>query len=314
MSAKKTKGILLAGGTGSRLYPLTFSVNKSLLPVYDKPLIYYPLSVLMLAGIHEILIITNEKDIQLFKQQLGNGAQWGISLQYQIQSSPNGIAESLIIAEDFIGNDSVCLILGDNIFYGQGLAKLLQASVQCNIGATIFGYYVSDPERYGVISFDENRKIKDIIEKPLEPDSNYAVPGLYIYDAYAIQIAKALRPSARNELEITDINKIYLKEKRLKVTFLSRGIAWMDVGTHNALIEAGQYVEIIERRQGLKIACLEEISWRMGFTDTAQLLKQAEKYGRNNSYGCFLYSLIENTSLQFLGQDRLVENPELSLS
>lgn len=314
MKAKKTKGVLLAGGTGSRLYPLTFSINKSLLPVYDKPLIYYPLSVLMLAGIKEILIITTEKDIDLFKLQLEDGSQWGISLQYQIQSKPNGIAEALIIAENFIGDDSVCLILGDNIFYGQGLAKLLQNSILENNGATIFAYYVSDPERYGVISFGKNHEIKDITEKPLKYDSNYVVSGLYIYDSHAVQIAKTLQPSPRNELEITDINKIYLKQKRLNVTFLSRGIAWMDVGTHHALIEAGEYVEIIERRQGLKIACLEEVSWRMGFTDIKQLRKQAEKYGRNNSYGCFLYSLLDNISLQFLGQNQTVENVEFTVS
>ena len=299
---KETKGILLAGGTGSRLYPLTFSINKSLLPVYDKPMVYYPLSVLMLAGIRDILIITNERDLDAFQQLLGDGSQWGISLQYQVQTSPAGIAEALIIAEDFICDHSVCLILGDNIFHGQGLAKLLQASVSNNVGATIFGTYVSDPERFGVITFDENQNVVDIVEKPQSPASHYAVPGLYIYDHQAVSIAKTIQPSARNELEITDVNKYYLRHKNLKVTLLSRGTAWTDVGTHAALVEASEYIKIIEQRQGLKIACLEEIAWRMGLIDETVLLAQAKKLGRNNSYGCFLYSLIENPALHFVSQ------------
>lgn len=300
MKKKVTKGILLAGGTGSRLYPLTFSVNKSLLPVYDKPMVYYPLSVLMLAGIREILVITTERDLHLFQQLLGDGSQWGISFQYLVQLTPAGIAEALILAEEFIGDDSICLILGDNIFHSQGLAKLLQESINLNAGATVFGTYVSDPERFGVITFDENQNIVDIIEKPKKAESNYIVPGLYIYNNEAIQIAKKLTPSARNELEITDVNKHYLREKKLMVTLLSRGSAWTDVGTHAALVEAGEYIKIIEQRQGLKIACLEEIAWRMGLINNEQLLTQAKKYGRNNSYGCFLYSLLDNASLQFV--------------
>lgn len=300
MNTKSIKGILLAGGTGSRLYPLTFSVNKSLLPVYDKPMVYYPLSVLMLAGIRDILIITTERDLNLFKQLLGDGSQWGISLQYLVQLTPTGIAEALILAEDFIGGDSICLILGDNIFHSQGLAKLLHSSINNNTGATIFGTYVSDPERFGVIAFDDHQNIIDIIEKPKKAQSNYIVPGLYIYDNYAIKIAKKLIPSMRNELEITDVNKQYLIEKKLTVTLLSRGSAWTDVGTHASLVEAGEYIKIIEQRQGLKVACLEEIAWRMRLIDSEQLLAQAKKYGRNNSYGCFLYSLLDNVSLQFV--------------
>lgn len=298
----RTKGILLAGGTGSRLYPLTFTTNKSLLPVYDKPLIYYPLSILMISGIQDILLITTPRDLASFQTLFGDGSQWGISIQYAVQENPKGIAHAFIVAEDFIGDDPVCMILGDNIFYGQGLAKILQESIVSNHGATIFGYYVSDPQHYGVITFDQNRNVINLEEKPKNPASNYVATGLYMYDNDVVRIAHSIKPSARNELEITEINKCYLSQGKLKATLLSRGTAWMDVGMHHSLVEANQYIEIIERRQSLKVACLEEIAWRMGLINKNDLLNQAKKYGRNNSYGRFLFSLIEDDSLRFVSQ------------
>ncbi len=259
------KGILLAGGLGTRLYPATHSISKQLLPVYDKPMIYYPLSTLMLAGIRDILIITMPHEGELFQRLLGDGSQWGIQLSYATQAEPRGIAEAFTVGEQFIGNDSVCLILGDNILYGEGIAHALQTAAAQTEGATVFGYYVSDPERYGVVSFDAAGQPNDIIEKPKKPISPYAVIGVYFYDNNVVEIAKNLKPSARGELEITDVSRAYLQQQRLKVIKLGRGVAWLDTGTHHSLLEAANFIQILECRQGLKIGCPEETAWRKGY-------------------------------------------------
>ncbi|WP_377863530.1 glucose-1-phosphate thymidylyltransferase RfbA [Bacillus sp. R86525] len=281
------KGIILAGGSGTRLYPLTQIVSKQLLPIYDKPMIYYPLSVLMLAGIREILIISTPHDIYKFEQLLGDGSKYGITLSYAVQPLPEGIAQAFIIAEEFIGNDNVALILGDNIFYGHGLTELLEKTVKKTRGATVFGYYVNDPERFGVVEFDSNKHVIDIKEKPREPKSNYAVTGLYFYDKRVIEIAKNIKPSSREELEITDINKEYLKMGELEVELLGRGYAWLDTGTHESLLEAAQFIETIEKRQSLKVACLEEIAFKKRYITKQQLLKMANSV-KENQYSRYL--------------------------
>ncbi|HUH34249.1 MAG TPA: glucose-1-phosphate thymidylyltransferase RfbA [Moheibacter sp.] len=286
----KMKGIILAGGTGTRLFPLTISVSKQLMPVYDKPMIYYPLSTLMLAGIQEILIITTPQDAQAFEQLLGDGSQIGCQIQYAVQAAPNGLAEAFIIGEEFIGDDSVALVLGDNIFYGAGLSQVLQAKTSVD-GACVFAYQVADPERYGVVAFDENLKALSIEEKPENPQSNYAIPGLYFYDNRVVSFAKNLQPSHRGELEITDINKIYLELGELEVGVMGRGFAWLDTGTFDSLHEATEFVRIIEKRQGVKVSCIEEIAFRLGFIDKKQLLQSAEKYGKSG-YGDYLRRIV----------------------
>jgi glucose-1-phosphate thymidylyltransferase len=285
------KGIILAGGTGTRLYPATLAISKQLLPVYDKPLIYYPLSVLMLAGIREILIITTPEDSGTFKRFLGNGAQWGIDLQYKIQPKPEGLAQAFTIGEDFIGKDDVCLILGDNIFYGQGFGSILEEEVHNLKGATVFGYRVADPERFGVVDIDIHNNATSIEEKPQNPKSNIAVTGLYFYDNRVIDLTKNVRLSERGEYEITSVNKAYLELNELRVKVLGRGYTWFDAGTHEAMLEASQFVEMIERRQGYKIACLEEIAWRKNWIDTATLLNKASEFN-GNSYGLYLQKLV----------------------
>jgi glucose-1-phosphate thymidylyltransferase len=287
------KGIILAGGSGTRLYPLTKSISKQLLPVYDKPMIYYPLSVLMLAGIKEILIISTPQDIGKFEELLGDGSYWGIKLEYKIQPSPDGLAQAFILGEEFIGNDSVALVLGDNIFYGHGLTPLLKNAAKIQDGAIVFGYQVNDPERFGVVEFDEHKKAISIEEKPAKARSNFAVTGLYFYNNDVIEIAKNVKPSYRGELEITSINEEYLKRDKLKVELLGRGFSWLDTGTHDSLIEAGQFVQTIEHRQGYKIACLEEIAYNNGWIAKEKVLEIAEQFSKNG-YGQYLKKLVEN--------------------
>ena len=294
---KARKGIILAGGAGTRLHPITMSLSKQLLPVYDKPMIYYPLATLMSAGIREYLIITTPRDQAAFRELLGDGSQWGLAIDYVVQAAPNGIAQALILAEPFLNGGPSALILGDNIFYGANLTDLLQSASKRELGATVFGYYVQDPERYGVMQFDAQGKVMDLLEKPDLPPSNYAVTGVYFYDERASAFAKALAPSARGELEITDLNRAYLTRGDLHVERLGRGAAWLDTGTHNSLLDAGVFVRIIEERQGLKIACVEEIAWRSGFIDSAHLVKLAEPLAKSG-YGEYLLRIVKENAQQ----------------
>jgi glucose-1-phosphate thymidylyltransferase len=286
------RGIVLAGGSGTRLHPLTKVVSKQLLPIYDKPMIYYPLSTLMLAGIRDILIITTPHDLTHFKTLLGDGSTWGIKLQYAVQPDPEGLAQAFIIGASFIGNDSVCLILGDNIFYGHGFSDLLKKTVSRKTGATVFGYYVRDPQRYGVVEFDNDKRAISIEEKPQKPKSNYAVTGLYFYDNQVIDNAKKLKPSNRGELEITDLNKLYLEKGKLNVELMGRGFAWLDTGTQESLVDATLYIKTIEERQGLKVGCVEEVAYYMGYIDANQLRKLAE-INQKSSYGQYLLSILD---------------------
>ncbi|MBV7389845.1 glucose-1-phosphate thymidylyltransferase RfbA [Enterococcus alishanensis] len=286
------KGIILAGGSGTRLYPLTKATSKQLMPVYDKPMIYYPMSTLMLAGIKDILIISTPQDTPRFEDLFGDGNELGINLSYAVQESPDGLAQAFIIGEEFIGDDSVCLVLGDNIYYGDGLSRMLQRSAELTEGATVFGYHVNDPERFGVVEFDADMQAISIEEKPEEPKSNYAVTGLYFYDNDVVEIAKNIKPSPRGELEITDVNKEYLKRNKLSVEVMSRGFAWLDTGTHESLLEASTFISTIEKRQNLKVACLEEISYRMGYISREQLIKLAQPL-KKNQYGQYMLRLAE---------------------
>ena len=291
------KGILLAGGSGTRLHPLTVSVSKQLMPVYDKPMIYYPVATLMLAAIRDILIITTPRDQEAYQNLLGDGGQWGVNFQYAVQPSPDGLAQAFLIGEEFIGRDPACLILGDNIYYGQGLSGVLRRATARELGATVFGYYVRDPERYGVVSFDARGRAMDIEEKPKAPKSNYAVTGLYFYDNDVVNVAKNIRPSARGELEITDVNRVYLERGELNVELLGRGYAWLDTGTHESLLAAAHFVQVVEQRQGLKVACPEEVAWRMRFIDDIQLARLAEPLGKSG-YGQYLLELLERRGAQ----------------
>jgi len=287
------KGIILAGGSGTRLYPVTKGVSKQLLPIYDKPMVYYPLSVLMLAGIQDIMIITTSEDQEGFIRMLGDGSDFGITLTYKIQPSPDGLAQAFIIGEDFIGNDSVCLVLGDNIFWGQGFTPILKNAVNRQKGASVFGYQVKDPERFGVVEFDSSQKAISLEEKPNNPKSNFAVTGLYFYDNDVVEMAKQIKPSHRGELEITTLNQMYLERGDLHVEILGRGFAWLDTGTYESLLEAAMFVETIEKRQGYKIACLEEIAWRNGWISDEKVLEAAEIFSKN-SYGKYLISLVQD--------------------
>ena len=289
------KGIILAGGSGTRLHPITRVVSKQLLPVYDKPMIYYPLSVLMLAGIREILIISTPEDLPNFKSLLGDGSQLGLSFSYVAQPRPEGLAQAFVLGQDFIGDSNVCLILGDNIFHGHGFQEVLREAVMLDKGALVFGYYVKDPERYGVVEFNNNSKAVSIEEKPLKPKSNYAIPGLYFYDNRVVEIARNLKPSARGELEISDVNMRYLDWGELKVQVLGRGFAWLDTGTHDSLMEASMFIETIEKRQGLKVACIEEIAYSMGYINSDQLITLAKPLNKSN-YGQYLFDLVKEDS------------------
>ncbi|WP_303918088.1 glucose-1-phosphate thymidylyltransferase RfbA [Draconibacterium sediminis] len=292
------KGIILAGGSGTRLYPITRSISKQIIPVYDKPMIYYPLSVLMLAGIREILIISTPEDIGLYEKLFGDGSQLGLKLAYKIQPSPDGLAQAFILGEEFIGDDNVSMILGDNIFYGYKFRKILEQAATLEDGATVFGYYVNDPERYGVVEFDDAGKVISIEEKPDEPKSNYAVTGLYFYSNDVVEKAKGLKPSKRGELEITDLNRIYLEENRLKVKLLSRGFAWLDTGTHDSLLQAANFISTIEQRQGLKVSCIEEIAWKKGYISTEQLIDLAKPLSKNQ-YGEYLLKIASKKAFTF---------------
>jgi len=292
------KGIILAGGAGTRLYPITKSISKQIIPVYDKPMIYYPLSVLMLAGIRNILIISTPSDIHLYEHLLGDGSQLGLDLQYAIQPHPEGLAQAFIIGEAFIGNDNVCLVLGDNIFYGHDFGSVLLQAATLHDGAIVFGYFVQDPQRYGVVEFDMNGKVLSIEEKPEKPKSNYAVTGLYFYSNDVITKAKSLKPSPRGELEITDLNRLYLNENRLSVKLLGRGMAWLDTGTHESLLQASNFIHTIEQRQGLKIACIEEIAYKRGFIDRQELLKLATEL-KSSQYGQYLLGLAHEKFVTF---------------
>ncbi|KRN43636.1 glucose-1-phosphate thymidylyltransferase [Limosilactobacillus ingluviei] len=284
------KGIILAGGSGTRLYPITRGISKQLIPVYDKPMIYYPLSTLMLARIREILVISTPDYLPLFEGLLGDGSEWGLSLSYQVQEHPNGLAEAFILGEDFIGDDAVCLILGDNIYYGAGLSELVQSAAQKTTGATVFGYHVNDPERFGVVEFDDAMHAVSIEEKPAQPKSNYAVTGLYFYDNQVVDIAKHIQPSPRGELEISDVNSEYLKRGQLDVKLMGRGYAWLDTGTHDSMMEAANFIATVQKRQNLKVACLEEIAYRMGYINRDQLVKLAQPL-KKNDYGQYLLRL-----------------------
>lgn len=296
------KGIILAGGSGSRLHPVTHAISKQILPVYDKPMIYYPLSVLMLAGIRDILIISTPRDIGMFEDLLGDGNDLGLEFTYAIQPDPDGLAQAFIIGEEFIGNDSVCMILGDNIFYGHGFGDIMLESAKLNSGACVFGYYVTDPERYGVVEFNKNQKAISIEEKPRDPRSNYAVTGLYFYGNDVIEKAKSLKPSARGELEITDLNKLYLEEGELDVKLLGRGMAWLDTGTHDSLLQASNFIATLEQRQGLKASCIEEIAYKRGFINREQLLKLANNLGKSQ-YGNYL-KRIASEEILIIPEDR----------
>jgi glucose-1-phosphate thymidylyltransferase len=292
------KGIVLAGGAGTRLYPITRSISKQIIPVYDKPMIYYPMSVLMLAGIREILIISTPADIHLYEDLFGNGSQLGLEISYKIQPSPDGLSQAFILGEEFIGDDNVCMILGDNIFYGYNFRSILEDAASLKDGAVVFGYYVNDPERYGVVEFDDGGKVVSIEEKPLQPRSNYAITGLYFYSNDVVKKAKSLKPSARGELEITDLNRLYLEEDRLNVKLLGRGFAWLDTGTFDSLLQASNYIATIEQRQGLKISCIEEIAYKMEFITREQLLQLAGPL-RKNQYGQYLLKLADNQIKSF---------------